>query len=160
MNWQEHAEALLNALLMLLMNDNPEIVRSFPPNIENMNAIELGAGLGRFAAELCEQKCKSIFSIDFVEKFTHYKAKEREYYFKFDFVFSRWLMMDDLETRKLAQEKCINVVKWMDVYFFVNHVKVVELIFIIYTCVHQLSEIIQIFLPYIQIVFGKCAVLN
>ena len=58
-----------------------------------MNAIELGVGLGRFTAELCEQKCQSILSIDFVEKFINYKAKEREYYFNFDFVFSWQSMM-------------------------------------------------------------------
>lgn len=108
--------------------DRQDILESIP-DFQDMNVVELGAGIGRFTT-LLAKKAKHVTAMDIVESFTEENRKinghMRNVSFKtgeasafkiedlsVDFVFSNWLLMylTDIEVITLLK----NVLTWLNV---------------------------------------------
>lgn len=151
--WAEHsADLTVEAMMLdskaadLDKEERPEVLSLLPP-FEGKSVLELGAGIGRFTAELA-QKAGQVISLDFIESVIkknesingHYKnvkfmcadVASPELNFSaesVDLIFSNWLLMylSDKEVEELVER----MVKWLKVGGF---------IFFRESCFHQSGD--------------------
>lgn len=127
--WQEHSkEASVEEMMLdsaaeeLTKAETPEIL-SYLPDYRGRTVLELGAGIGRFTAEIAK-KAKKVIAVDFMEKFLNKNKEENEHLGNIefvvsdvtkleqpeeslDFIFSNWLLMylDDKEVQALFKKQ-------------------------------------------------------
>jgi len=127
--WKQHSK---NASVEEMMLDNkakelskeelPEIL-SYLPDFTNKDVVELGAGIGRFTAEIAK-KAKSVVAVDFMEDFINKNKTENASFSNIeymvadvtkldlpaesaDIIFSNWLLMylNDEETAEFFKKQ-------------------------------------------------------
>ncbi|KAI8790401.1 phosphoethanolamine N-methyltransferase [Biomphalaria glabrata] len=113
--WKEHSkEGSVQEMMLdtcaeeLTKEELPEIL-SYLPDFRGKTVVELGAGIGRFTAELA-RKAKKVIAVDFIEDFIRQNMKSNQQMGNIDFVvadvtrmnipsesvdfiFSNWLLM-------------------------------------------------------------------
>ncbi|KAH9488113.1 Phosphoethanolamine N-methyltransferase 3 [Bulinus truncatus] len=123
--WKEHSkEGSVNEMMLdtsaeeLTKEELPEIL-SYLPDFRGKTVIELGAGIGRFTAELAK-KAEKVIAVDFMEDFVEKNRKANQHMGNIefvvadvtkmerpsesvDFIFSNWLLMylEDKEVQDL-----------------------------------------------------------
>ncbi|KAH9503430.1 Phosphoethanolamine N-methyltransferase 3 [Bulinus truncatus] len=131
--WKEHSkEGSVNEMMLdtsaeeLTKEEQPEIL-SYLPDFRGKTVIELGAGIGRFTAELAK-KAERVVAVDFMEDFVEKNRKANRHMGNIefvvadvtkmerppesvDFIFSNWLLMY-LEEREVQDLFC-KLLSWL-----------------------------------------------